>query len=151
MSYSLAYAGSLPFLLKEHLSYSQLAIFSLASYPYSLKLLWSPIVDSLYFPSIGRRKSWIIPMQLTIGSLMLFISLNAEEYMDNVSTAAFYPNTLHQLMSCHAALGAYLFTLCSVHDACNALRNPRYEITHVELWLRTHFCSLDIAVDGTAS
>ncbi|KAJ3526030.1 hypothetical protein NM688_g8313 [Phlebia brevispora] len=77
--------GSLPFLLKEHLSYSQLAIFSLASYPYSMKLLWSPIVDSLYLPSIGRRKSWIIPMQIVIGTLMLVISMNAEEFMDHPS------------------------------------------------------------------
>lgn len=77
--------GSLPFLLREHLSYSQLAVFSLASYPYSLKLLWSPIVDSLFFRSIGRRKSWIIPMQLIVGTLMLVISFNAEEYMSNVS------------------------------------------------------------------
>ncbi len=77
-------AGSLPFLLKEHLSYSQIAVFSLASYPYSLKLLWSPIVDSLFIPSVGRRRSLIIPMQLLIGTLMLAISFNAEEYMNNV-------------------------------------------------------------------
>jgi len=74
--------GSIPFLLREHLSYSQLAIFSLASYPYSLKLFWSPIVDSYFLPSIGRRKSWILPMQLIIGTIMLVISLNAEEYME---------------------------------------------------------------------
>ncbi|KAG6812057.1 hypothetical protein H0H92_004588 [Tricholoma furcatifolium] len=75
--------GSVPFLLREHLSYSQLATFSLASYPYSLKLLWSPIVDSVYIPSIGRRKSWIIPMQFIVGSLMLYISLNVQKLLDN--------------------------------------------------------------------
>ncbi|KAI0078492.1 MFS general substrate transporter [Panus rudis PR-1116 ss-1] len=75
--------GSIPFLLREHLSYSQLAIFSLASYPYSLKLLWSPVVDSYFFPSIGRRKSWILPMQLIIGTIMLLISFNSEEFMNN--------------------------------------------------------------------
>ncbi|KAF8973855.1 acetyl-coenzyme A transporter 1-domain-containing protein [Flammula alnicola] len=75
--------GSVPFLLKEHLSYSQLATFALSSYPYSLKLLWSPIVDSLFFKSFGRRKSWIVPMQLIVGSLMLYISLNVERLMDD--------------------------------------------------------------------
>jgi hypothetical protein len=35
----------------------------LQAYPYSLKLLWSPIVDSLFSESFGRRKSWIIPIQ----------------------------------------------------------------------------------------
>ncbi|KAF5312342.1 hypothetical protein D9619_003117 [Psilocybe cf. subviscida] len=75
--------GSVPFLLKEHLSYSQLGTFALSSYPYSLKLLWSPIVDSLYFKSFGRRKSWIVPMQLIVGTLMLYISLNVERLMND--------------------------------------------------------------------
>ncbi|KXN81096.1 hypothetical protein AN958_06050 [Leucoagaricus sp. SymC.cos] len=75
--------GSVPFLLKEHLSYSQLATFALSSYPYSLKLLWSPIVDSVFFKSVGRRKSWIIPMQLIVGTLMLYISMNVEKLMDD--------------------------------------------------------------------
>ena len=77
--------GSIPFILREHLSYSELAVFSLAGYPYSLKLFWSPIVDSVFFRSIGRRKSWIIPMQIVIGSIMLIMSANAEELMNNVS------------------------------------------------------------------
>ncbi|KAK7683934.1 hypothetical protein QCA50_012905 [Cerrena zonata] len=46
--------GSIPFILKSKLSYSQVGIFSLASYPYSLKLLWSPIVDAIYSPKWGR-------------------------------------------------------------------------------------------------
>ncbi|KAI0367507.1 MFS general substrate transporter [Pilatotrama ljubarskyi] len=75
--------GSVPFILREHLSYSEIAVFSLAGYPYSLKLLWSPIVDSMFFPSIGRRKSWIIPMQLIIGTIMLAISYHSEELMSN--------------------------------------------------------------------
>ncbi|KAH8834944.1 acetyl-coenzyme A transporter 1-domain-containing protein [Flagelloscypha sp. PMI_526] len=75
--------GSVPFLLKEKLTYSAIATFSLSSYPYSLKLLWSPIVDSLFFPSIGRRKSWIIPMQLIVGTVMLYISLNVDTLLEN--------------------------------------------------------------------
>ena len=58
--------GALPFLLRNKLSYSELAIFSLTNYPYSLKLLWSPIVDSCYIKSIGRRKTWIVPIQLIL-------------------------------------------------------------------------------------
>ncbi|KAK7029010.1 hypothetical protein VNI00_014720 [Paramarasmius palmivorus] len=75
--------GSVPFLLKEHLSYSQLATFALSSYPYSLKLLWSPIVDSVFFASVGRRKSWIIPMQLVVGTLMLYIAFNVPRLMED--------------------------------------------------------------------
>lgn len=78
------FLGSVPFILREHLSYSQLGVFALSNYPYSLKLLWSPIVDSTFLPSIGRRKSWIIPMQLIIGSLMLYIASNVGRLMENV-------------------------------------------------------------------
>ncbi|KAL4068251.1 acetyl-coenzyme A transporter 1-domain-containing protein [Scleroderma yunnanense] len=75
--------GSIPFILRDHLSYSQLGIFALSNYPYSLKLLWSPLVDSTFIPSIGRRKSWIIPMQLIIGSMMLYIAANAERLFEH--------------------------------------------------------------------
>ncbi|KAG8692539.1 hypothetical protein FRC11_003551, partial [Ceratobasidium sp. 423] len=74
--------GSVPFLLKSKLSYSQLGVFSLATYPYSLKLFWSPIVDSVFSPAIGRRKSWIVPMQFIIGSLMLWMSVHVQGLMD---------------------------------------------------------------------
>ena len=65
--------GSVPFLLKQHLSYGQIGIFSLASYPYSLKLLWSPIVDAVWNPQIGRRKSWILPVQTVSGIAMIWL------------------------------------------------------------------------------
>jgi len=76
---------TLPFLLREHLSYSKIAIFSLASYPYSLKLLWSPIVDARFFPSIGRRRSWIIPMQTALGLLMFWMSFGVQALVDNAN------------------------------------------------------------------
>jgi hypothetical protein len=43
-----------PFLLQAKLSYTQMGLFSLSAYPYSLKLLWSPIVDSVFSASFGR-------------------------------------------------------------------------------------------------
>lgn len=65
----------LPLLLKErNVSYSELATFSLNSYPFSLKLLWAPIVDVAYLPSIGRRKTWMVPAQLLIGLVMISLS-----------------------------------------------------------------------------
>lgn len=51
-------------MLQSRLSYAQIGTFSLAAYPYSLKLLWSPVVDSLYWGRMGRRKSWIVPIQV---------------------------------------------------------------------------------------
>ncbi|KAI0886171.1 MFS general substrate transporter [Annulohypoxylon maeteangense] len=74
-------AGSVPFLLKEHLSFGEIGIFSLASYPYSLKLFWSPIVDAVWSPKVGRRKSWILPIQLMSGFGMLYLGSMIEDLM----------------------------------------------------------------------
>ncbi|KAL2914411.1 hypothetical protein HK105_205978 [Polyrhizophydium stewartii] len=65
--------GSVPFLLKAKLGYGDLALFSLSSYPYSLKLLWSPIVDSTFIKSLGRRKSWIVPIQAILGITLIVL------------------------------------------------------------------------------
>ena len=73
--------GSVPFLLKKNLSYSQIGVFSLASYPYSLKLLWSPIVDAVWSPKIGRRKSWILPIQFFSGFGMIYMGGRASKMM----------------------------------------------------------------------
>ena len=77
--------GSVPFLLKPKFTYSQIAVFSLASYPYSLKLLWSPIVDAVWSPKVGRRKSWILPIQCFSGMGMLYLGSNINVMMDAAS------------------------------------------------------------------
>lgn len=73
--------GTLPFLLKTHLSYSQLAVFQFATWPYSLKLLWSPVVDAWFSPRIGRRKSWIVPVQMILGVGMWVVGSRVEGWM----------------------------------------------------------------------
>ena len=78
--------GSVPFLLKSHLSYGQIGVFSLASYPYSLKLLWSPIVDAVWSPKVGRRKSWILPVQAFSGVSMLWLGSRITEMMKAAGT-----------------------------------------------------------------
>lgn len=75
--------GSVPFLLKSRLSYGQVGIFTLASYPYSLKLLWSPIVDAFYNKSFGRRKSWIVPIQTISAIVLLILGTRVEQLMEN--------------------------------------------------------------------
>jgi hypothetical protein len=74
--------GSIPFLLRAKLSYSQIGIFTLCTYPYSLKLLWSPIVDSIFSPKLGRRKSWIVPIQTIVGLMMWWMANNVASLLD---------------------------------------------------------------------
>lgn len=65
-------AGSIPYILAEKgTSYSEQAQFSFVSWPFSLKLLWAPIVDSIYSESFGRRKTWLVPAQFAIAFIML--------------------------------------------------------------------------------
>jgi PAT family acetyl-CoA transporter-like MFS transporter 1 len=66
--------GTLTFLLKKHLSYTELGIFALSAYPFSLKFFWSPIVDTKYISWIGRRKTWICSLGMLSGMLMYAIS-----------------------------------------------------------------------------
>ena len=55
-------SGSMPLVLQGRVSYKEQALFSMVSLPFSLKLFWAPIVDSVYWPRHGRRKSWLVPV-----------------------------------------------------------------------------------------
>lgn len=76
-------SASIPMIMKENgASYQALSLFSLVSIPFSLKLLWAPLVDSIYFSRMGRRKTWLIPVQLLCGLLMLYASHNVDAWMN---------------------------------------------------------------------
>ncbi|XP_063702414.1 acetyl-coenzyme A transporter 1 [Culicoides brevitarsis] len=75
-------AAAIPMLLQNRgTSYKQQAEFSFAHWPFSLKLLWAPIVDSLYITTFGRRKSWLIPTQYLIGLSMLLLSYHVNQWL----------------------------------------------------------------------
>jgi MFS transporter, PAT family, solute carrier family 33 (acetyl-CoA transportor), member 1 len=67
-------AASVPLFLKERVGLSDIATFGFCSWPYALKLLWAPIVDAVFSPSFGRRKTWIVPTQYLAGFMLLLLS-----------------------------------------------------------------------------
>lgn len=76
----LGIASAIPYILTNNgVPYEQQALFSFTVWPFSLKLLWAPIVDGFYSNKIGRRKSWLVPIQYFIGGMMLWLSYNAEK------------------------------------------------------------------------
>nr|XP_022335434.1 acetyl-coenzyme A transporter 1-like [Crassostrea virginica] len=80
----LGVAGSVPMLLQSRgVSYKDQAIFSFVFWPFSIKLLWAPLVDSLYFSSFGRRKSWLVPIQYLIGVFMMVLSYQVDNLIGN--------------------------------------------------------------------
>lgn len=72
---------SIPLLLSNRdVAYEEQAKFSFVYYPFSMKLIWAPIVDSCFFARFGRRKSWLVPAQCVIGVTMLI----ASQYVDKL-------------------------------------------------------------------
>jgi MFS family permease len=60
-------ATALPIYLRgEGISLAAIGLASFLSLPWMLKLLWSPFVESWHSPRWGRRRSWIIPLQVCL-------------------------------------------------------------------------------------
>ena len=72
-----------------------IGIFSLVGLPYSLKVLWSPIMDRFSLPWLGRRRGWILMAQALLALSVLGLSLVS-------------PSTLPMLVAAFAVLIAFL-------------------------------------------
>lgn len=74
--------ATIPMMLqKRGASYTTQAKFSFVFWPFTLKLLWAPIVDACFSQRFGRRKSWLIPVQYLIGVFMLILSFHIDEWL----------------------------------------------------------------------
>jgi MFS transporter, PAT family, solute carrier family 33 (acetyl-CoA transportor), member 1 len=87
--------------------YNANAIFALCSWPFSLKLLWAPIVDACFFRRFGRRKSWLVPVQLCAGMLMVAGSSFVEHQLGISSSSSLSENTTTNV----TGLTAFFFVL----------------------------------------
>lgn len=84
---------AVPLLLQNRkVSYSEQALFSFVTWPFSLKLLWAPIVDSVFWRRMGRRKSWLVPVQLAIGLFMLILSQSISSLLTDDATTGKKPD-----------------------------------------------------------
>jgi MFS transporter, PAT family, beta-lactamase induction signal transducer AmpG len=52
-----------------------ISLASLLALPWAAKFLWSPAVDRYKFERIGRRKSWLLPLQLLTGLILFAVGL----------------------------------------------------------------------------
>nr|CAG4646189.1 EOG090X04K8 [Macrothrix elegans] len=75
--------SAIPLMLQNrHVSYKEQAEFSFVYWPFSLKLLWAPIVDAVYSTKMGRRKTWLVPVQYILGIAMLYLSTKVDGYLE---------------------------------------------------------------------
>ena len=51
-------------LVDEKLSLATIGLFSFVTLPYSLKVFWAPFLDRFSLPGLGRRRGWMLLMQL---------------------------------------------------------------------------------------
>ncbi|KAG6443728.1 acetyl-coenzyme A transporter 1 isoform X2 [Manduca sexta] len=89
----LGLAGAVPMLLQNRgITYTQQAEFSFVNWPFSVKLLWAPIVDALFWPKFGRRKTWLVPVQYLIGIVMILMSSGVTGWLGTNEIA---PSMIH--------------------------------------------------------
>ncbi len=56
-----------------------IGLFSLVGLPYTLKFLWSPIIDRFAIPIFGRRRGWIVLCQVGLIGIILGMSVTSPQ------------------------------------------------------------------------
>jgi len=63
----------------EGVDIKTIGMFSLVGLPYTLKFLWSPLMDRFVIPIFGRRRGWIALSQLALIGLILGMSVTSPQ------------------------------------------------------------------------
>lgn len=63
----------------EDVDIKTIGLFSLVGLPYTLKFLWSPLMDRFIVPIFGRRRGWIALSQLALIGLILGMSVTSPQ------------------------------------------------------------------------
>ena len=61
----------------EQVDLRVIGIFSLVGLPYTLKMLWAPLMDRYSLPWLGRRRGWILLTQLGLAAAIGLLGLSA--------------------------------------------------------------------------
>jgi PAT family beta-lactamase induction signal transducer AmpG len=56
------------------LSVAAIGMFSLVTQPYAYKFIWAPLMDRFEPPFLGRRRGWLVLMQLVLALLIFLMS-----------------------------------------------------------------------------
>ena len=77
------FTQALPVLLrKQGVSLGEIGLASLLAMPWAMKFVWAPVVDQYWIARVGRRKSWIVPLQLaSIGILAALATSSSSRSM----------------------------------------------------------------------
>ena len=101
-------------------------IYSLAHYPFSIKLLWAPIIDVFFIERLGRRQTWLLPIQFILGIGLIVFSFYIESWIASL-----------QIVSLSISMFFVLF-LTSTQDVC------------VDGWALTLFSTTNVIWQSTS-
>ncbi|MGA2026227.1 MAG: AmpG family muropeptide MFS transporter [Syntrophobacteraceae bacterium] len=64
-------------LVSEKVDLSIVGAFSLVGLPYALKVFWAPLMDRFSPPWLGRRRGWIVSIQILLAVAILFLGCSS--------------------------------------------------------------------------
>lgn len=74
------FARSLPVILRQQGTSLEMVGFSyLVFLPWSFNFLWAPLVDRWYVRRLGRRRSWLLPIQVCLVAVLCFVAFGQTE------------------------------------------------------------------------
>jgi len=79
-------------------SYAKATLIQIAAFPWFLKPLWAPLVDTRHLPGLGRRRSWILPSQALLAiSIAAFSRIDFAGSLTTIAAAVALFNLLASL------------------------------------------------------
>ena len=60
----------------ENIDVKVIGLFALVGWPYTLKFVWSPVMDRFVPPFLGRRRGWMLICQLALVGLMVLMAFS---------------------------------------------------------------------------
>jgi MFS family permease len=87
---------ALPVLFRQSgVSLTMIGFSSLLALPWMLKIVWAPLVDRFWIATFGRRKSWLMPLQI-----VMLISAYSATHIDIASNPVLFAATIFVMNFC---------------------------------------------------
>jgi PAT family beta-lactamase induction signal transducer AmpG len=87
------FTQALPVLLrKQGWALGEIGLSSLLALPWALKFLWAPLVDRHSLAGLGRRRSWIVPLQLLTAAILVALAAAGTERLPVLMAAVLLLN-----------------------------------------------------------
>lgn len=72
-------------LRSEQIDLKTIGLFALIGLPFTWKFIWSPIMDAVRLPFLGRRRGWMLVTQIgLLATLMAYAFLNPHRHMTTI-------------------------------------------------------------------